>query len=110
VGGYYEVYLNLPEGAKATIDSPYYAGNMSTFGADMSSRMAKHGSGGDHNMDGLTVRLDITDKMAAMTAVTGAAVPKITLVRAGVEDANGKVADFNKNAGLEIGAVTLKSE
>jgi tyrosinase len=40
---FYEVYVGLPKGARATSDSPFYVGNVSLFGRGIRNRGHQHG-------------------------------------------------------------------
>ena len=61
--GYFEVYLGLPRDGKPDPDGPYYAGNLTTFGADAELRHAARGSHAGHSDFGRQVSIDVTDTL-----------------------------------------------
>jgi hypothetical protein len=110
LGGFYEVYLDTPKDWKPGIESPHYVGNLTLFGADQKSRDVMHAKGDHMGMDGTSIEIDITDKVADLQARSRIWKNSvgITLVRAGVVNENGEVAAFNPEAGLEIGSVQIQ--
>jgi tyrosinase len=94
-GVHYDVYLDLPEGAKPNQDSPNYVGTINFFGVTMmNDKMA--------SMKPRTFSLDVTDKVKALAArgeLTN--TPSVTLVPQG---------EPNEAAKPTIGQIQLVSQ
>jgi hypothetical protein len=109
LGGFYEIYVDTPEDWKPSIESPHYVGNLTLFGATRKSRELMHSMQNHQAMDGISVEIDITEKLRDLTSRSRLwkNSVEITLVRAGVENEKGEVLPFNPEANLEIGKIEL---
>jgi Common central domain of tyrosinase/Polyphenol oxidase middle domain len=108
VDAFFEVYLGLPSDVEPNFRSPYYAGNLTLFGADEQSRhsmMSEH-AGVDA---GMTIELDVTDTLIQVTGREEIARDglTITLVPVGVPDEPGARFTFNPEAEPHIDAIVL---
>jgi tyrosinase len=76
-GVHYDVYLDLPQGATPSLDSPNYVGTINFFGVTMmKDKMA--------SMKPRTFSLDVTDKVKGLEAHGGLTeTPSVTLVPQG---------------------------
>lgn len=75
-GAYYQVYLDLPAGQKPDPKGPWFAGNLSLYGAEPGGAELEHS-------------FDITDRVRRHGR------PKtVTFVRGGREAPDGKAGDF----------------
>ena len=94
-GVHYDVYLDLPEGAKPSHDSPNYVGTINFFGVTMmNDKMA--------SMRPRTFSLDVTEQVRALEAHGGLSdTPAVTLVPQG---------EPNEAAKPSIGQIQLVSQ
>jgi hypothetical protein len=109
--GYFEVYLGLPRDGKPDPEGPYYAGNLTTFGADAESRRSAKGSHAGHTDFGQQVSIDVSERLKRL--VERGDVKNeltVTLVPAGVAKSPNERFAFDAKANPRIDAVVLTIE
>ena len=100
--GYYEVYINLPEGVTADYKTPYYVGNLSFFGF---GPQAKEHHKPIHAFDiGENIK-----KLRASGEWKDGQKPKITFVKREAEMPTGVVIEEEEDPPVKIGKVTIST-
>lgn len=109
--GYFEVYLGLPRDAKPDPNGPYYAGNLSTFGADAESRRTARGEHAGHADFGLQVTLDVTERLKRLVERGDLKNEMtVTLVPMGVAKSPNERFAFDAKANPRIDTILLTIE
>jgi tyrosinase len=112
LNGYFEVYLGLPRDAKPDFKSPYYVGNLTTFGADARSRRQMMSTHAGHAEIGIQVELDLTEPMQRLVQRKDINPNdlSITLVPTGVTRSPDERFIFDPRAFPQIGSILLNVE
>ena len=114
--GFYEVYLGLPRDSKPDFNSPYYVGNLTTFGADAESRRSMSGAQqsrhAGHGDFGIQVNLNVTDALKRLVerSDVGRDELSVTLVPVGMGKSPNDRFTFDAKASARIESILLTIE
>ena len=101
--GFYEVYINLPQGAKPDYKSPNYVGNLSFFGFGPQAKQDHHKPVHSYDIS------ENIRKLRASGQWKDGQKPKVTFVKREAELPSGVVVEEAEEPAVKIGKVKIST-